>query len=1020
MPPVEAVLTYADAAARRVRRLAWAEAVAVSVAALAVVWLAALVVALATGGQPWVRWGAVLASFGVVAASWYTIVRSRVRQVRSPRETALLVEAALPELRNDFDTVVEYSQADRARRLGVSTELVEAAARRCAEVLRAHPASELFQPVHLGRATAALAASTLTAAALGLTWPGLLPAAWDRLWNGVPPTSAKPSHLRVAVAARDIRLRYAYPAYTGMPPHEVRATAGDIRAVTGTIVEFRARPVQPAARAEAVFDDGTRKPLQVGKHGLLEGRFEVRVPARWHIELVTPAGDVIKETRRRTIEPVEDAPPEVTLLSPAADLELRKDETFELSVRATDDYGIDRIELVAQVRGPGHREVRRKLTAQMRGRVSSAHATVAVADLGAQPGDVVDVWVEATDFNTTTGPGVGRSETRAIEIWSPEKRHRELLDALTKIVEAMLDLLADRLESPVDSEKLARFSAITDSVGAINARTAALVDALASAAGAVAEDPLMPPEALTLISEMRDRHDTLRVAEAAALKNAVLHGRWNPKARQDLAVLARFTASHVEALEKDIFALEDLIDRLRQKMLADKTRQLADEQRELMDLIDKLRNGGDPEALAKALDRLDALEAKLQDMMRQLAKQAKEMPYDNFNPGALDPEGTQEQIADFQKMLEEIRRKLREGDVEGAMKLAEQMQQQISDLQAAMDEGFEGVAMSGGSGLSPHDRAALRRLQQGMREIERDQRELMKETEQTAKEIDEETRKALEQAAKAFIEKQIERARKAIAALDRAKGTAGLDERDRNKLEEARSLANELRDQLEQRRLSEALEQARATQATSEAQTAELDKLSKAIHDIERAKNVAQAARDTRKAAQLAKEIADDLDKIRKAARQRARAQRQEQMRRQQRRQAQLRRKVVKLAEQSAGQCDNPGLSGMVRDALGEVDEAMKRAEERLGEGQPRPAVPHQQEALAKLGQMRKRTQQMLQPRMGRAQGPGFADDHARIPKPDEYQVPKEFREQVIEAMKEKAPPGWRDAIEHYYEELVK
>jgi hypothetical protein len=43
-----------------------------------------------------------------------------------------------------------------------------------------------------------------------------------------------------------------------------------------------------------------------------------------------------------------------------------------------------------------------------------------------------------------------------------------------------------------------------------------------------------------------------------------------------------------------------------------------------------------------------------------------------------------------------------------------------------------------------------------------------------------------------------------------------------------------------------------------------------------------------------------------------------------------------------------------------------------------------------------------------------------RIPGADEYRAPKEFRQDILDAMKRSAPADYKDMVKKYYEELVK
>jgi hypothetical protein len=53
----------------------------------------------------------------------------------------------------------------------------------------------------------------------------------------------------------------------------------------------------------------------------------------------------------------------------------------------------------------------------------------------------------------------------------------------------------------------------------------------------------------------------------------------------------------------------------------------------------------------------------------------------------------------------------------------------------------------------------------------------------------------------------------------------------------------------------------------------------------------------------------------------------------------------------------------------------------------------------------------------------GSAEKHrdpVRIPGADESSAPRAWRQELLDAMKEKAPERYRDEVRRYYEELVK
>ncbi|GAI15886.1 unnamed protein product [marine sediment metagenome] len=62
-----------------------------------------------------------------------------------------------------------------------------------------------------------------------------------------------------------------------------------------------------------------------------------------------------------------------------------------------------------------------------------------------------------------------------------------------------------------------------------------------------------------------------------------------------------------------------------------------------------------------------------------------------------------------------------------------------------------------------------------------------------------------------------------------------------------------------------------------------------------------------------------------------------------------------------------------------------------------------------------------LQPRGGTLPGGrmGFREGYVKIPEAHEYQPPKEFRQELLEALKEKYPEIYKELIKQYYRRLT-
>ena len=85
----------------------------------------------------------------------------------------------------------------------------------------------------------------------------------------------------------------------------------------------------------------------------------------------------------------------------------------------------------------------------------------------------------------------------------------------------------------------------------------------------------------------------------------------------------------------------------------------------------------------------------------------------------------------------------------------------------------------------------------------------------------------------------------------------------------------------------------------------------------------------------------------------------------------------------------------------------------------PREAVGEEAQALEKLNQMKQQMQQQRRPEE-QSMGARMDKEPVRIPGADEFRAPKEFRQDLLDAMKRGAPAEYKEQLKRYYEELAK
>jgi len=160
-------------------------------------------------------------------------------------------------------------------------------------------------------------------------------------------------------------------------------------------------------------------------------------------------------------------------------------------------------------------------------------------------------------------------------------------------------------------------------------------------------------------------------------------------------------------------------------------------------------------------------------------------------------------------------------------------------------------------------------------------------------------------------------------------------------------------------------------------------------------------------------------------------------------RQKGLRRQTAELARKFRRMNqDNPMLSPMLAHKMNSSGRHMKAAEGRLSKHQVPESIEAENRALRELSETKEMLNQLKEasqrPGKGRSQrtlrlGQGRSPDSRRgggstrmqqekvtLPSEDQYQVPGQFREEILKAMKNKYPKKYERLVGEYYKELVK
>ncbi len=890
-------------------------------------------------------------------------------------------------------------------------------------------------------------------------------------------------------AVGEMQAVYTYPRYTGLK-REVRKGSGYVRALMGTEVTLSLKTNKPVESGRLVFQSGAEVPLDVADPQNPRGRFIVLSKDSYRIILRDRWGFENPDPVRYAIDVAPDRIPAIEMLTPKGELTVNGGETIGIQYLARDDFGIEDIRLVlhstvgasarkAGAEGKGGR--REVLISKINGtkRWESGRYEWDLRDLGLGPGSIVTTRLAVRDNDAISGPKEGFSKPVRIRVRSPEEEHKRVKDLQKNLTDRILGLLGDQLELEADaSEKLGEspdgLDRREDSAKTRPPTSMEDRHALRQTSERIEED------VRSLISEIdrvmsrtaRDRqsgYDSFADLNALRSNLFYLQREMMPQARKPIEggngpstqpgtepsppargssppaeknrraeSLERFRDAQrnvTREIERMAVFADDIGKRSQIRDLARLGRQLASAQNRMLDAFDRAKDG-DP-AARKALEETLA---KLRDLLNKLSQRLRNLPVQLPEEFMNMPTNQSLNMSDISRRLQEIQRKMRQGDMEGARRLAEQMVKSLSQMIAAL----QGAMQQAMNQASNRFGRSAQRQQNILQELLARQRALLDKTRKIESPMMEKYRDLQRQ------------------AFERVEGEAGRALQELRRLgKEIEDLPLPLADQFPGEKEGEALERSLNRRELKDAgKTADaLGGLSRKVAEAVRHLKQEEAPPDESPVVTGYRKLGDDFDKLREGLNQLPSdpsvvltpeqksqiAELKEEQDRVEAKTVEVRKKVEQIMKIL------PFLSPEIAKNLKNAGDAMGGSSKELGGQRADKAVPHERDAIYWLSRagnnMRSAMQQMARrgrfggapapsvvqpggrpsialqwrPSVGEQEGgrTGASNRDFRLPDKDAYKVPKVYREEVVDALKGQFPPAYRDQIEQYFKNLV-
>ena len=492
---------------------------------------------------------------------------------------------------------------------------------------------------------------------------------------------------QITISNEPVVTRFQYrlnpPAYTQLQPQTLPVNVGDIQVLFGTEVVFTAESNKPLQSAHIAFEASGKVPLEITERSLqettaqdgrtegwkdgrgerwvptlppfsssIQGSFIARQSENYRIYITDVDGFTNRDPVNWTITVLEDAAPDVTIVAPARDTVLDDAMLVELKVEATDDYGIQELQLVYRVESEGAEEVNVPLKRwAVEDALSQRSVFVAytwdVDRIGMFPGETLAYYVQALDIDDVSGPNIGKSHTFtlrfpslselyeavATEQETEQRGLEELVDEqadATGLVDTLLDKIRKSQELTLNDENL--MQQVLENQKQIEETAKQLIENMKETAEEMEQNQLFDAETIEKYQELQElmekalseEHKELLQKLAEALAKQQMNEQERSMAEANLS-----QEQFLQQLERAKLLYEQILLEQELEAAAKQAKALAEQQKQLMDTLASLEQSAPTSDLAEKEDRVADEFNQLSEKLEELGTKMGELARNN-------------------------------------------------------------------------------------------------------------------------------------------------------------------------------------------------------------------------------------------------------------------------------------------------------------------------------------------------------------------------------------------------------
>jgi hypothetical protein len=510
------------------------------------------------------------------------------------------------------------------------------------------------------------------------------------------------------------------------------------------------------------------------------------------------------------------------------------------------------------------------------------------------------------------------------------------------------------------------------------------------------------PRTIPLLLDMKKRLMRAYRREATASRNSTGSG---PRAHHDRVIVAE--------LEGDTLLVADLISEARLNDAAEIAREMQQLRQEIASLIGELRRGQTPELQRALMAALDRAERRLQALRQQLQHAMRYVPGEFVNRQS-------RQASESTDALRDLREALASGDLDAAEAALMKLDQTIDAMTQALAQSEDSLVEAR---FGPRERA-MNKAMDSIRDLEVEQQRMADKARRTAdKALD---RVAGEQKSLASeTRSQLDDIADEVSELLEGINEEALGPYESSLQGRAAERLSDFQKALEGGDLGEALSMANRVSQAADALAKDLELSAMMFRG--RDGQTADAAAQARQAAARAQDLRDAAQSALPDIAGALTPREHEQLGKQAEQQGQAQQAAHQLARRLREEVGGVPVSEEAAEELESIEQPMQRAAQALEAGDPLEANKQQAAAADQLRRLRQKLEEQQRNSRGSAGSRRKEDgagtrDHQRVEIPASRSKADEvaWRRRVLDAMNGTPPEGYQQAVDDYYERLLR